>query len=128
MPRIALTDDLGVAALTTGVPAQERIEDWLFTSSLVRDNAARLQHARMLRREYDVDTLARLGLDAAEWRRMRFWYQATYGWRHARKSETSYVLGRGLDRVVYARKLIKHHYHHAVYRVLVTLHALRNRG
>jgi glycosyltransferase involved in cell wall biosynthesis len=86
-----------------------------------------LQHARVFRRDYDAGTLAALGITAAEWRNMVFRYQATYGWRHARKSETSYVLGRGIDRLVLARKMLKHHYHHAVYRTLVAMHAFWNR-
>jgi len=87
-----------------------------------------MQHARVFKREYTPAAIAGLGVTAAEWRWMRLWYQLTYGWRHARKSETSYLLGRGVDRVIFARKLLKHHYHHAVYRILMALHALRNRG
>jgi hypothetical protein len=30
--------------------------------------------------------------------------------------------------VIHARKLLKHHYHHAVYRLLTALHAWRHRG
>jgi hypothetical protein len=86
-----------------------------------------MQHARVFRHEYRAGTLRQLGLTTSEWRRMRAWYQLTYGWRHARKSETSYLLGRGLDRVVSARKLAKHYYHHAVYRTLVMLHAATDR-
>jgi hypothetical protein len=87
-----------------------------------------MQHARVFKHEYPQAALAALGVSAAEWRRMRRWYQLTYGWRHARKSETSYLLGRGVDRVIHARKLLKHHYHHAVYRLLTALHAWRHRG
>lgn len=87
-----------------------------------------LQHARILRREYPPRTLTALGLTPGQWRWMRLRYQAAYAWRHARKSETSYLLGRGLDGVIHAGKLARHYYHHAVYRVLVTVHAWRNRA
>ena len=48
MPRIQLTDDVAAAALPASNPAPERVEDWLFLASTVRENAARLQHARVL--------------------------------------------------------------------------------
>jgi len=87
-----------------------------------------MQHAGQLRRHYDAAALARLGLEPAEWRRMRVLYQASWGWRHARKSETSHLLGRGLDRVILAWKLTKHYARHAVYRVLVAWHTARGRS
>jgi glycosyltransferase involved in cell wall biosynthesis len=86
-----------------------------------------MQHARQLRCAYDEADLARLGVTPAQWRRMRVLYQLTYGWRHARKSETSYILGRGLDRLIRARKQLKHAALHGVYRTLMTLHDLRAR-
>jgi hypothetical protein len=46
-------------------------------------------------------------------------FQASYGWRHFRKTSASHAIGRGLDRVVMARKLTKHYFHHAVYNTLV---------
>ena len=86
------------------------------------------QHNRMLRREYSPAMLGELGISPARWRRMRARYQLTFGWRHARRSETSYVLGRAVDRVIDARKLAIHHVRHAVYHALVALHGLRRRG
>jgi glycosyltransferase involved in cell wall biosynthesis len=87
-----------------------------------------MQHAAQLRRHYGAETLARLGLSPAAWRWMRVCYQAGWGWRHARKSEASHVLGRGLDRVILAWKLTKHYARHAVYRILVAWHAARGRS
>ena len=46
-------------------------------------------------------------------------YQVTYGWRHFRKTETSHAVGRGIDNVIWVKKITKHHYHHAVYNTLV---------
>ena len=48
MPRIAVANELAAAALAPDDPAPERVEDWLFTASMVREGAARLQHARGL--------------------------------------------------------------------------------
>jgi hypothetical protein len=55
-------------------------------------------------------------------------YQVTYGWRHFRKSEASHALARGVSNVIWARKMIRHHYHHAVYNTLVAGHALWGRA
>jgi hypothetical protein len=54
-------------------------------------------------------------------------FQITYGWRHFRKTSASHAIGRGLDRLVMARKLAKHHYHHAVYNTLVGARAVWGR-
>ena len=86
-----------------------------------------LQHGRQLKREYDAAALAGIGISAAEWRRMRAAYQLSYGWRHLRRSETSYVLGRGLDSLILARKRVKHAVLHGVYHALVAVHGLRAR-
>jgi hypothetical protein len=48
MPRIHLTNDLAQAALPAAAPARERIEDWLFLTSTIREHASRLQHVRIL--------------------------------------------------------------------------------
>ena len=48
MPRIAMAGELAAAALAADDPPPERVEDWLFTASMVREGAARLQHARVL--------------------------------------------------------------------------------
>jgi hypothetical protein len=48
LPGIVMADDLSAAALPAGAPDSQRIEDWLFTASLVRPGAERLQHARVL--------------------------------------------------------------------------------
>ncbi len=77
-----------------------------------------LQHAMVLRREYQRQP-ARSPVPPAEMRGMILRYQITYGWRHFRKSETSHVAGRAIDAVVDAKKLVKHHWRHAVYNALV---------
>ncbi len=48
LPTIQMAEDLSSAALLPGAPDAQRIEDWLFTASLVRPGAERLQHARVL--------------------------------------------------------------------------------
>jgi hypothetical protein len=55
-------------------------------------------------------------------------YQATYGWRHLKKTEASHAVGRGINKAVWARKITKHHYHHGVYRVLTGARAVRGRA
>jgi hypothetical protein len=54
-------------------------------------------------------------------------YQLTYGWRHLKKTETSHAIGHGINQVIWAKKLGKHHYHHAVYNTLVGGRALWGR-
>lgn len=68
MPRVNLTDDISAAALAPATLSAERVEDWLFTASLVRENAARLQHARMLASaaQHELDTLQVYQWPAAE--------------------------------------------------------------
>ena len=83
-----------------------------------------LQHGWVLRREYSARALERLGLIPAGWRRMVRRYQLGYFWRHLRKSETSSLAGRAVQRVLLARKLLKHYCRHAMYHTLVGLHGI----
>jgi glycosyltransferase involved in cell wall biosynthesis len=78
-----------------------------------------LQHSIVLWREYVERQPAPLPITRAEWRRMLLRYQTTYGWRHYRKSTLSHAYGRWISHVILAKKRVKHHYHHAVYNVLV---------
>jgi hypothetical protein len=48
LPTIVAAEDLSAAALPAGAPDAQRIEDWLFSASVVRPGAERLQHARVL--------------------------------------------------------------------------------
>ena len=88
------------------------------------------QHARVLWREYTRDdtTLGALGLSKSDWMLMLLRYQATYGWRHFRKTEASHAIGRGIDNVVWTKKITKHYWHHAVYNALVGARALWGRA
>jgi hypothetical protein len=86
-----------------------------------------LQHAAMLRREYDPATLAALGIRDGDWPRMLRQLQLAYGWRHVRKTDTSTAIGRGIERVVYARKLAKQKLLLGVYHTLVAMHAAIDR-
>jgi hypothetical protein len=80
-----------------------------------------LQHARVLWREYarDPGTLGALGIGRGAWARMLVRYQLTYGWRHFRKTEASHAIGRGIDNVIWTKKIARHLWHHAVYNTLV---------
>ena len=86
-----------------------------------------MQHAAMLRREYDAATLASLGISTSEWPGMLRQLQLAYGWRHVRKTDTSTAIGRGIERVVYARKLAKQKVLRGVYHTLVAMHAALDR-
>ena len=77
------------------------------------------QHAVALWRAYAVAEAPPVRLSRAEWVRMLALYQLRYGWRHFRKTAASHAIGRGIDNVVWTRKLAKHYWHHAVYRTLV---------
>ena len=46
LPRLLLTDDVAAAALAG--PSARRTEDWLFDAAAVREEAARLQHLRVV--------------------------------------------------------------------------------
>ena len=85
-----------------------------------------LQHTLVLWREYVVSNPT-LRLTRAQWVRMLLRYQLTYGWRHFRKTGTSHALGRGIDNVVWSKKIAKHHYHHGVYNALVGARSTRGR-
>jgi glycosyltransferase involved in cell wall biosynthesis len=87
-----------------------------------------LQHTLVLWREYATmphDGVA--PLSRKRWIRMLLRYQLTYAARHFRKTDTSHAMGRTINRVVLARKRLKHGYHHAVYNTLVGARALRGR-
>ena len=86
-----------------------------------------LQHVLVLWREYATRTPPPFGLSKAAWATMLLRYQVTYAWRHFRKTETSHAVVRGVDQVVWAKKITKHHYHHAVYNTLVGGRALWGR-
>ena len=78
-----------------------------------------LQHTIVLNREYGPSAARPLPVRPAEWRRMLLRYQLTYGWRHLRKTETSHAIGRGIDNIIWAKKLTRHYFHHGVYHALV---------
>ena len=83
-----------------------------------------LQHTVVLWNEYAAHEPPPLPLTRAQWARMLLRYQITYGWRHFRKSEASHALARAVSNVIWTRKMIRHHYHHAVYNMLVGGRAL----
>jgi glycosyltransferase involved in cell wall biosynthesis len=85
------------------------------------------QHAEVLWREYAARPTKPFGLSKAAWVGMLLRYQLTYGWRHFRKTETSHAMVRSVDQVIWAKKITKHHYHHAVYNTLVGGRALWGR-
>ena len=87
-----------------------------------------LQHSYVLWREYAVREPRPLALTRGQWVRMLLRYQLTYGWRHFRKTAASHAIGRTISRIVWTKKLAKHHYHHAVYNTLVGLRAARGRA
>jgi hypothetical protein len=86
-----------------------------------------LQHVQLLWREYADRDPRPFGLSKATWITMLLRYQLTYAWRHFRKTETSHTMVRGVDQVIWAKKITKHHYHHAVYNTLVGGRALWGR-
>jgi hypothetical protein len=86
-----------------------------------------LQHTLVLWREYAAAPAPAVALTRRQWIGMLARFQITYGWRHFRKTSASHAIGRGLDRLVMARKLTKHHFHHAVYHTLVGGRALWGR-
>jgi glycosyltransferase involved in cell wall biosynthesis len=86
-----------------------------------------LQHALVIRREYVGSTMPPVKLTRMQVRRMLLRYQLTYGWRHLRKTETSHAVGRGIDNVIWVKKIVKRTYHHAVYHTLVGGRALWGR-
>ena len=84
-----------------------------------------LQHSLILWREYVPSPEP--SITRAQWARMILRYQFRYGWRHFRKTSTSHALGRGIENVVWTKKITKHHYHHAVYNTLVGARKVRGR-
>jgi hypothetical protein len=78
-----------------------------------------LQHALVLWCEYVTPDPRPIPLPTSQWARMVVLYQVRYGWRHLRKSETSHAVGRGIDNTIWAKKITRHYYHHAIYRTLV---------
>jgi hypothetical protein len=77
------------------------------------------QHAVVLWGTYARPEVAPLPIGRGQWARMLLRYQITYGWRHFRKTQASHAIGRGIDNVVWVRKLTRHYWHHAVYNTLV---------
>jgi glycosyltransferase involved in cell wall biosynthesis len=77
------------------------------------------QHAVALWDAYARPENPPLPIARSVWARMLVRYQITYGWRHFRKTQASHAIGRGIDNVIWVKKLAKHYWHHAVYRVLV---------
>lgn len=86
-----------------------------------------LQHTVVLWRAYARPAPPPLPIVRAQWRRMLLRYQLTYGWRHFRKSDTSHAVNRGINSVIWTKKITKHHYHHAVYNTLVGARAARGK-
>jgi glycosyltransferase involved in cell wall biosynthesis len=86
-----------------------------------------LQHSLILWREYATRNPPPVPITRARWARMILRYQLTYGSRHFRKTSTSHAIGRGIENVVWSKKIAKHHYHHAVYETLVGARKLMGR-
>jgi hypothetical protein len=87
-----------------------------------------LQHSYVLWQEYVAREPRPLPPTKAQWMRMLLRYQATYGWRHFRKTSASHAIGRAISRIVWTKKLARHHFHHAVYNTLVGLRAARGKA
>lgn len=85
------------------------------------------QHALVLWRTYVTVESRPLPLTRGQWIGMLARYQVTYGWRHFRKTKASHAIGRGIDNVVWTKKVARHHWHHAVYTVLVGARAVLGR-
>jgi hypothetical protein len=78
-----------------------------------------LQHSLVLWDEYAKPEPPPLPITRAAWRGMLLRYALTYGWKHFRKTEASHAVGRGIDNVIWTKKITKHYWHHAVYSLLV---------
>jgi glycosyltransferase involved in cell wall biosynthesis len=78
-----------------------------------------VQHSIVLWDEYARPEQPPLPITRAAWRGMLLRYSLTYGWKHFRKTEASHAVGRGIDNVIWTKKIIKHYWHHAVYNLLV---------
>ena len=81
------------------------------------------QHSVVLWREYARKEPAPLAISRTAWVGMLVRYQLTYGWKHFRKTEASHAMGRGIDNVIWTKKITKHYWHHAVYNTLVGVRA-----
>jgi glycosyltransferase involved in cell wall biosynthesis len=77
------------------------------------------QHAVALWEQYAAPERPPLPISRMAWRGMLLRYALTYGWKHFRKTEASHAVGRGIDNVIWTKKIVKHHWHHAVYNLLV---------
>jgi glycosyltransferase involved in cell wall biosynthesis len=77
------------------------------------------QHSLLLWNEYARPERSPLPISRTAWRGMLLRYSLTYGWKHLRKTEASHAVGRGIDNVIWTRKITKHYWHHAVYHTLV---------
>jgi glycosyltransferase involved in cell wall biosynthesis len=77
------------------------------------------QHSVVLWQEYARPEHPPLPISRMAWRGMLLRYQLTYGWKHFRKTEASHAVGRGIDNVIWTKKITKHYWHHAVYNILV---------
>jgi glycosyltransferase involved in cell wall biosynthesis len=85
------------------------------------------QHSLVLWREYVRPRQPPLPIGRRRWIAMLLRYQTSYGWRHLRKTETSHALGRGVKGAIWSRKIVRHHYHHAVYNALIGARTLWGR-
>jgi glycosyltransferase involved in cell wall biosynthesis len=77
------------------------------------------QHSVMLWEQYATPEPPPLSISRPAWARMLLLYSLTYGWKHLRKTEASHAVGRGIDNAIWVKKSTKHHWHHAVYNILV---------
>ncbi|HLG55023.1 MAG TPA: putative sugar O-methyltransferase [Vicinamibacterales bacterium] len=77
------------------------------------------QHSVVLWQEYARPERPPLPISRSAWVRMLLRYQLTYGWKHFRKTEASHAVGRGIDNVIWTKKITRHYWHHAVYNTLV---------
>jgi glycosyltransferase involved in cell wall biosynthesis len=77
------------------------------------------QHSVVLWDEYARPEPPPLAISRTAWRGMLLRYSLTYGWKHFRKTEASHAVGRGIDNVIWTKKITRHYWHHAVYNLLV---------
>jgi glycosyltransferase involved in cell wall biosynthesis len=81
------------------------------------------QHSVVLWDQYARPDPPPLPISRLAWRGMLLRYSLTYGWKHFRKTEASHAVGRGIDNVIWTKKITKHYWHHAVYTLLVSSRA-----
>jgi glycosyltransferase involved in cell wall biosynthesis len=77
------------------------------------------QHSVVLWKEYVRPAPPPLPISRMAWLGMLLRYSLTYGWKHFRKTEASHAVGRGIDNVIWGKKIVRHYWHHAVYNILV---------